>query len=216
MDTPSDATALLQALAWGLALLVSALMRPWRLLSGPQGSQRLSTLLGFSVLLPWLWALPWLHAMPLQLQWSGACLAVLMLGWPLAAPCLLGVALSAGWLAGQGVAVMLDQAFWQGLLPATLALLLGAAIRRWIGPHLFVYVLGRAFLGTVACNFAATALAQWTGHALPGVDPGLSLVAHWLMAWGDGFMTGMLAAILVAFRPQWLATWSDSLYLPKP
>jgi uncharacterized membrane protein len=26
----------------------------------------------------------------------------------------------------------------------------------------------------------------------------------------------MLAAIFVAFRPQWLATWSDGLYLKSP
>ena len=48
---------------------------------------------------------------------------------------------------------------------------------------------------------------------LQHVGQGLSLVARWLMAWGDGFMTGMMAAIFVAFRPQWLATWSDRLYL---
>ena len=46
-----------------------------------------------------------------------------------------------------------------------------------------------------------------------GVDPQLTLVAHWLMAWGDAIVTGMLCAIFVAFRPQWLATWSDRLYL---
>jgi uncharacterized membrane protein len=39
------------------------------------------------------------------------------------------------------------------------------------------------------------------------------MVARWLVAWGDGFMTGLLAAIFVAYRPQWLATWSDQLYL---
>ena len=50
-------------------------------------------------------------------------------------------------------------------------------------------------------------------HELLHVGQGLSLVARWLMAWGDGFMTGMMAAIFVAFRPQWLATWSDRLYL---
>ena len=32
----------------------------------------------------------------------------------------------------------------------------------------------------------------------------------------SAFMTGMLAAIFVAFKPQWLATWSDQLYLRKP
>ena len=41
-------------------------------------------------------------------------------------------------------------------------------------------------------------------------------LARWLMAWGDGFVTGMLAAIFVAFKPEWLATWSDQLYLKRP
>lgn len=201
-------TALLAA-----ALLLALWMRPWRLLAS---GDLLSPLLGCLVLLPVLWALPSLHTMPLQLQWSGACLCLLMLGWPLAVPVLIAVAGLAGWFAALPPPAVIDMAFWQGLLPATLALGLGAAIRRWIGPHLFVYTLGRAFLGTVACNFAATALGQWLGHSLPGVDSELSLIAHWLMAWADGFMTGMLAAIFVAFKPHWLATWSDRLYLHKP
>ena len=204
-------------LALDLALMLIALglalgLKPWRLLAG---GQLLSPLLGTLVVLPWLWALPALHAMPLQLRWSGACLVVLMLGWPLAMPVLAAVGAITMALAGLGWAQALDIAVWQGLLPATLALGLGAAIRRWIGPHLFVYVLGRGFLGTVACVFASGALAQWTGHALPDVEPGLSLVARWLMAWGDGFVTGLVAAVFVAFRPQWLATWSDRLYLGR-
>ncbi len=40
------------------------------------------------------------------------------------------------------------------------------------------------------------------------------LVGHWLMAWGEAFTTGMLVAIFVAFKPQWLASWSDERYLP--
>jgi uncharacterized membrane protein len=63
------------------------------------------------------------------------------------------------------------------------------------------------------CTFAASSLALMAGHELQHVGQGLYLVARWLMAWGDGFMTGMMAAIFVAFRPQWLATWSDRLYL---
>ncbi len=198
----------LLALALGLALW----LRPWRLLAG---GQLLSPLLGSLVILPWLWALPALHDMPLQLRWSGACLVVLMLGWPLAVPTLAAVGALTMVVAGLGWAQAVDITVWQGLIPATLALGLGAAIRRWIGPHLFVYVLGRGFLGTVACVFASGVLAQWTGHVLPDVEPGLSLVARWLMAWGDGFVTGLVAAVFVAFRPQWLATWSDRLYLGR-
>ena len=59
---------------------------------GPSRPSPLVTpLLATLVVLPWLWALPTLHRMPLQLQWSGACLVVLMLGWPLAIPALVAV-----------------------------------------------------------------------------------------------------------------------------
>ena len=215
----------LEAALTALALAVALWLRPWRLLrSAPAlpGQERalsplLTPLLATLVFLPWMWALPTLHAMPLQLQWSGACLVVLMLGWPLAIPVLVVVGVIAclvspalGWTEALGAIA------WQGVAPATLALILGALVRRFLGTHLFVYVLGRAFLGTVLCLFASGALSQWSGHQLPGVGDELSLVARWLMAWGDAFVTGMLTAIFVAFKPQWLATWSDPLYLGHP
>ena len=169
------------------------------------------------VFLPWMWALPTLHAMPLQLQWSGACLVVLMLGWPLAVPVFIGVGVAAGLISpAMAWADALSAVVWLGVVPATLALGLGALVRRYTGTRPCGYVLGRAFLGTVVCVFAASVLSQWSGHLLPGVGGELSLVARWLMAWGDGFITGMLAAIFVAFKPEWLATWSDRLYLPRP
>ncbi len=196
----------------GVALAIALWLRPWRMLAG---GTLVTPVLATLVVLPWLWALHSLQAMPLQLQWSGACLVVLMLGWPLAVPVLVAVGAGAMVLGGLGWLRALDTVVWQGLVPATLALGLGGAVRRWIGPHVFVYVLGRAFIGTALCVFAAGVLAQWTGHLLPKVDPALSLVARWLMAWGDAFMTGMVAAIFVAFKPEWLATWSDRLYLGK-
>ena len=203
-----------------LALTASLATRPWRLLAAvkgpdgePQASQLLTPLLATLVLQPWLWALPALHAMPLQLQWSGACLVVLMLGWPLAVPVMLGVGAITGLISPMDWQQSLHATVWQGLVPGTLALLMGALLRRLTGEQMFVYILGRAFLGTVLCVFTTAVLAQWIGSPLPGVDAQLSLVAHWLMAWGDAIVTGMLCAIFVAFRPQWLATWSDRLYL---
>ncbi|HNZ91990.1 MAG TPA: hypothetical protein PKM82_12345 [Acidovorax sp.] len=215
----------LEAALTAIALLAALGLRPWRLLRGAPplpGQERtlsplLTPLLATLVFLPWLWALPTLHAMPLQLQWSGACLVVLMLGWPLAIPVLVVVGMTACLLSpAMGWPEALGAIAWQGVTPATLALLLGALVRRFLGTHLFVYVLGRAFLGTVLCLFASGALSQWSGHQLPGVGDELSLVARWLMAWGDAFVTGMLTAIFVAFKPQWLATWSDPLYLGPP
>ncbi len=215
----------LEACLIAVALAMSLWLRPWRMLSrqalekdGPSEPSPLVTpLLATLVVLPWLWALPTLHRMPLQLQWSGACLVVLMLGWPLAIPALVAVGGIAAVLSPSlDLADAVGTIAWQGVVPATLALALGAVIRRLIGTQPFVYVLGRAFLGTAVCLFLANVLGQWSGHSLPGVEGDLSLVARWLMAWGDAFVTGMLTAIFVAFKPEWLATWSDRLYLRKP
>ena len=212
----------LEAALTAIALLVALGLRPWRLLgsrkaaNGPDQalSPLLTPLLATLVVLPWMWALPTLHAMPLQLQWSGACMVVLMLGWPLAIPVLVVVGVIACLISpAMGWPEALGAIAWQGVIPATLALMVGALVRHFIGTKLFVYVLGRAFLGTVLCLFASGALSQWNGHLLPGVGDELSLVARWLMAWGDAFVTGMLTAVFVAFKPQWLATWSDPLYL---
>ncbi len=212
-----------------IALIAALAARPWRLLASrkPLAHQEhgapaalWTPLLATLVLLPWAWALPTLHHMPLQLQWSGACLVLLMLGWPLAVPTLLAVAAIAALISpGLGRADALGLAVWQGIVPATLALLLGVALRHLAGARplagvrAFIYVLGRCFLGTALCLFAAGTLAQWSGHTLPGVGTGLSLVARWLMAWGDAVVTGMLCAVFVAFKPEWLATWSDDIYL---
>ena len=200
----------------GLLLVILAfalLLKPWRQLAG---GQRLTPLLASLAVLPWLWALPSMMNLPLQLQLSGACAVTLMLGWPLAVPVLVVVGALSSLAGDLAFDVALAHTFWLGLVPATLALGVGALLRRWTGEHPFVYILGRAFMGTVLATFLAASLGQAMGHELAAVSGGLSLVGHWLMAWGDGFLTGMLAALCVAFKPEWLATWSDRLYLKKP
>ena len=196
------------------ALAIALSFKPWRLLAN---TALISPLLAALVITPWLWALPWLHRMPIQLQLSGACLIGLVLGWPLAVPVLCIVALTTGLIAPVPWQQQIDMALWLGIVPATLSFLLGMALRRWVSKNLFVYILGRAFLGTAICLFVSGALAQWSGQILTvTVEPDLAMVARWLLAWGDAVVTGMMVAVFVAFRPQWLATWSDSLYVPPP
>ena len=196
-----------------LCLVLSTWLKPWRQLAHVG---LWTPVLGALVLLPWFWALPRLHAMPLQLQLSGAVLVLMCLGWPLAIWVLLAVSGISDWLAPQGLEEQVRSLFFLGVLPATLALALGAALRRWLPHHPFVYILGRGFLGTALCLFASRTLQTLTGDAHAELSTGLSLVAQWLMAWGDAFITGLVTAILVAFRPEWLATWSDRLYLQPP
>ena len=205
------------------ALILALLLRPWRQLlsrrplvtqSSGDASGLWTPLLATLVVLPWMWALPTLHQMPLQLQWSGACLVLLMLGWPLAVLTLLAVGVIT-WLLSPSLSVPATLALtvWHGLVPATLAMGWGALLRRFLGTKVFVYLFGRGFFGTVVCLFIAGLLAQAAGEQLPGVQQELGKIARWLMAWGDAVVTGMLTAVFVAYRPQWLATWSADLYL---
>lgn len=206
-----------------IALILALLLRPWRQLlsrrplvtqSSGDASGLWTPLLATLVVLPWMWALPTLHQIPLQLQWSGACLVLLMLGWPLAVLTLLAVGVIT-WLLSPSLSVPATLALtvWHGLVPATLAMGWGALLRRFLGTKVFVYLFGRGFFGTVVCLFIAGLLAQAAGEQLPGVQQELGKIARWLMAWGDAVVTGMLTAVFVAYRPQWLATWSDDLYL---
>ncbi len=196
----------------GLALVAALSLRPWRMLRGAL----LTPALAAVALLPWLWLLPQKMPQGLQIQLSGASLLVLMLGWPLAVLVLALVGLVV-WAVGQaGAEQVLSQWVWVGLVPATLALGIGAVLRRWLPPNPFVYTLGRGFLGTAAAVFLSGALMVWL-HRLAGVpESEHAIVGRWLMAWGDAFLTGMFSAIFVAFAPHWLATWSDQRYLQPP
>ena len=200
-------------LAIAAAALAAALaLRPWRGV-GPGGPPW--PWLAWWAALPLLWGADRYAATPVLQPLSGAALLMLMAGWPLAVLALVPVALLTGWLGDLGWIETLQRCVWLGLVPASLAMALGAGIRRWLPHHLFVYILGRGFFATAAAGMLAGALAV----AVHGVPAGLRvedvLLARWLAAWGDAFLAGMMVSIFVAFRPEWLATYADRLYLPS-
>lgn len=200
---------LLAALALGLALA----LRPWRAV-GPQGPPW--PWLAWWAALPLMWGADRYAHMPIIQPLSGACLLVLMAGWPLAVLGMAGAALVTMQVADLSSADALARLVWQGLVPGTLAFGLGLAVRRWLPHQPFVFILGRGFLASVAAGALAGALNLWLQGVPEGHEGGDVMIGRWLAAWGDAFLTGMFTAIFVAFRPQWLATWSDRLYLPGP
>jgi uncharacterized membrane protein len=214
---PATLLGSIAAMGLSVALVVAALavalaLRPWRQLRGaPIWHPWLACL----VLLPWVWAAQRVMPGGVAVQLSGACLMVLMLGWPLTVLSLVPIAALGAWLGGIGWAEALDHLAWNGIVAATLALLIGLATRRWLPHHPFVFILGRGFIVTALAMMAAGSMSAFVFPAPQATEIGSVLLGHWLMAWGEAFSTGMLVAIFVAFRPQWLATWSDSRYLPK-
>ena len=126
------------------------------------------------------------------------------------------VALVTTFMADLAPAEGLHRLVWLGLVPGTLAMLLGAGIRRWLPNQLFVYILGRGFFAAAIAGSlagAASVLLHGVPESLQAEDV---MLARFLAAWGDAFISGMMVAIFVAFRPQWLATYADRIWLLPP
>ncbi len=193
-----------------LALAVALALRPWLSL---RGTQLWHPWLACLVLMPWLWAAQRYMPAGVAVQLSGACLMVLMLGWPLAVLSLVPIAALGAWLGGSAWPEALDHLAWNGIATATFALGIGLATRRWLPRHPFVFILGRGFLVTALAMVIAGTLSALASPLPEGTELASVLLGHWLMAWGEAFATGMLVAIFVAFKPEWLATWSDARYL---
>lgn len=195
------------------ALALALAVRPWRQLHrdperGPGGA-----MLALLAVLPFLWAIPAASHLPIALPLAGASLALLMLGWPLAVAVLVLAGLLAYLCTPLGWPQALGMTVWQGIVPATLALIAGALLRRFLGTHPVSYFVGRAYFGTMLSSFAGS-LLYYGLHGYPEVLPaGSESLAAWLLAVGEAAVTGAVVAMLIGYKPQWLATWSDRLYL---
>jgi len=194
----------------GAALTLALALRPWRLHpdAGPPWPS-----LAITCALPLLWGLD-RYTAPLAQPLSGAALLVLFAGWPWAVLACVPAAAVTAWLGGLDLSEALHRLVGLGLVPATLTVGIGAALRRLLPHHLFVYILGRGFVGTIVVCAAAHALDLALHPPRGGLSAGDRWLAGVLGAFAEGTMTGMLIAIAVAFRPHWLATYSDRLYLP--
>jgi len=120
--------AALAAFAVGAALAV----RPWRMVYGTGP--------------PWVWVVAWatlpvLWCLDRQLgvalppPLSGAALLVLLTGWPLAVLACVPMAILMGVCGALDALDALHRMVWLGIVPATAALALGAATRRWLRRH---------------------------------------------------------------------------------
>ena len=207
----------LEALLLVLACAAALLVRPWRLLQPHQGKVPLATpFLACLVVLPWLWAWPGLAALPVPLHWSGAPLVTLLVGWPLAVPIVTFAGLSTMLTTGATPADALSLTVWSGVLPATLVLGLGHAVRKVLGRNPVTYMLGRAFLVPMVALGLCGIVAALLGQAVTGTAAELQRIAIALLAMGEASWTCAVVSLLVAWRPQWLATWSESMDLRRP
>ncbi len=148
---------------------------------------------------------------------SGMVIVTLMLRWSLA--------VLAGTLAQLAV-VATGLNDWSGLppslffgvvLPASLTQVILGLTRAYAPKHFFVYVLVNAFLAG-GFIFLFTGFLVVGGLLLLEVYPWHELKQNFLflvpmMAFPESMLNGWLAAIIVAYKPHWIGSFSDEEYL---
>jgi uncharacterized membrane protein len=196
-------------------LLLAALVRaPWK---GLADSVRLNLFLGTSVALMVMWSLKAGITPGLNFHYLGASLLTLVFGWPLAVVALSLVLLAVTLNGASGWQAYPVNALLMGMLPAAVAWFVYRLTDRFLPKHLFLYIFVCGFFGA-ALSMAATGLAATALFAASGVYSLDHLLAHYLpyyllMVFPEAIISGSFVALLVVYRPQWVATYDEDAYL---
>jgi uncharacterized membrane protein len=106
-----------------------------------------------------------------------------------------------------------------GVVPAVFTAWLHEFIHDRLPHNYFIYFFLTAFLGSaLAFNLAGlTRLALIATDALPaGRVTAEYFVILPLMSFGEGVVNGMVIAMAVVYRPRWVMSFDDRLYLRSP
>ena len=204
----------LVGILYGLILLQALRMAPWHKLLQAHLSH---VFLGTVVVLMLLWHMQANVQPGLSFHLLGLTAVTLMFGWSFAliaaSLALVGVYLNTGaeW-SGFPINAMVA-----GVVPITLTQILLILIRWYLPKQFFVYVLVNGFLTAgfvgVACGYLVAWLLVLSGaYSFAELDQTF-LPFFPLMFLPEAMLNGWIMVVLVAFRPQWVYSFSDEQYL---
>lgn len=207
----------LSAVAWVLlALILPRAMAAveWRKLAG---GGLVHPYFASTVILMVAWTLKAGVDTGLGFHFIGATLLTLMFGWRLALLATLVALLGSYITLGGEPQAFAANLLLKGGVPVLVSHGLLRLVQRRLPHHVFVYIFVNGFFGA-----ALAVLAQVSGVALVlamtgAYDAGF-LVSEYLaftplMMFGEAWITGMLVAIFVSYRPELLSSFDDRSYL---
>ncbi len=195
-------------------LLIALRIAPWRRL---RDTEQLHVLLGSVVCLLLLWHIRAEVNEELSFHLLGVTVVTLMLGWSFAVIAtsltLAGVIINAG----GGWDAFVINAVTTGVLPVTLTQVILVLVRHFLPRNFFIYVLGNGFLTAGLVGLISGYLVTWLlvlseTHAYAELEQTF-LPFFPLMFLPEAFLNGWMTAVLVAFRPNWVNSFSDEQYL---
>jgi len=210
-------TRLATAAISGAVLALAVISAPWRVWLGDR--ERQWVWLGTLALLVALWSMKAGITPGLSLRFLLVTALTLMHGWPLA---VIGGTMTLGVLCVAG------QADWPSfgtdllcvvIVPALVTAWLHELVHARLPHNYFIYFFLTVFVGSaVAYNLAG--LARLAVLAAAGTLDAAHVGAEYFavlpfMSFGEGVANGMVMAMAVVYRPQWVMSFDDRLYLRR-
>ena len=200
-----------------VGLCYAAASAPWR--AWLEDRERQWVWLGSLALLAVVWSMKAGLSPGLSVRFLLITTLALMHGWQLA---VIGAALALAVLCVSG------QAAWSSfgadlLCMALVPALCTAAFHEWVHARLphnyFIYFFLAVFLGS-ALAFNAAGLARLAILAAGGTLDTAHVGAEYFailpfMSFGEGVVNGMIMAMAVVYRPRWVMSFDDRLYLAR-
>ncbi len=202
------------AILYGLCLALAIRLAPWR---GILAARVTHVFFAATVVLMLLWHMEAQVQPGLSYHLLGLTAVVLMFGWSFAviaaSLALLGVHVNGG-LGWEGFAL---NALVSGVLPITLTQIMLILIRWYLPKQFFVYVLVNGFLTAglvgVAMGYAAAWMLVISGAYTFAELSQTVLPFFPMMFLPEAMLNGWIMVLLVAFRPDWVYSFSDEQYL---
>ena len=210
---PSPGTWLIGIL-YGLALFYALRLAPWRRL---RDSEQLHVFFGSILVLILLWHMRVDMRPGLTFHLLGVTALTLMVGWSLAVIAAT-LALTAVTFNTTGSWDSFSvNAMIGGVIPISLTQIMLILIRWYLPKHFFVYVLVNGFLTAgfvgIATGYLVTGLLVTSG-AYSFAELNQTFLPFFpLMFLPEAVLNGWVIVLLVAFRPQWVYSFSDEQYL---
>ena len=188
---------------------------PWYKVRGDHGAQSIFFVMTLAVMM--LWQMDAQIAPGLSFHFLGAAILTLMFG-PRFAIISLSLALAGvTYNDHSGLEAFAFNLLLTGALPVILVWLGYLASRRWMAKHFFVYTFFNAFL-MAGISTAITLVLLGITLGWLHVQDWYRLKMHFfpiipMVAGPEAFINGFFMTALVAYKPEWIATFRDEEYL---
>jgi uncharacterized membrane protein len=213
--------ALFSSFAIGTALVlylcflgIALFQAPWRRLLQARLTH---VFFGATLVLMLLWQMDTQVQPGLNYHLLGLTAVTLIFGWSFAiiaaSLALFGIHINTG-LGWEGFAL---NALLSGVLPITLTQVMLVLIRYYLPKQFFVYVLVNGFLTAGLVGLAMGYMAAWLlvgSGAYTFAQLSQTVLPFFpLMFMPEAMLNGWIMVILVAFRPEWVYSFSDEQYI---